>query len=171
MQTLDEQSSRPSKSGRRRRPTSWIFLPVAVLGTMLACTAVGRDFLQANITPSVDPGEDFFTYANGEWLRRHPIPASEAGWGIGNVVREELYTRLRRINEQAAKSAAALGDTRIIGNFWRTAMDTNKALRFALDPLRAELQRIDATQTVQDVMDMAFAWQPIGVDCFFNFSV
>src|SRR5438552_13178699 len=170
MQTPDKESSRPSQSEPRRTAISWI-LPAAVLGTMLACTAAGRDFLQSNMAPSVHPGDDFFTYANGGWLRRHPIPASEAGWGIGNVVREELYMRLRRINEEAAKSAAASGDTRMIGNFWRTAMDTKKALRLGLDPLRAELQRINATQTVQDVIDVAFAMQPIGVDCFFSFSV
>jgi len=170
MQMPDKQSSRPFQSERRRTAISWIF-PVALLGTILAWTAAGRDFLQANMAPSVHPGDDFFTYANGGWLRRHPIPASEAGWGIGNVVLEELYARLRRINEQAAKSAAASVDTRIIGNFWDTAMDTNKALRLGLDPLRAELERIDATQTVQDVIDVAFALQPIGVDCFFSFSV
>ena len=93
MQTPDQKSSRPSQSERRRTAISWI-LPVAMLGTMLACAAAARDFLQANMDPSVDPSDDFFTYANGGWLRRHPIPASEAGWGIGNVVREELYARL-----------------------------------------------------------------------------
>src|SRR5205823_14574996 len=137
-----------------RRPRCMLFcrlvsIPLILLGTMLGCAAAGRDFLQANMAPSIHPGDDFFAYANGGWLRRHPIPASEAGWGIRNVVREELYVRLRRINEQAAIPAAASGDTRMIGNFWRTAMDTNKALRLGRDPLRAELQRIDATQTVQ----------------------
>jgi len=148
-----------------------VSIPLILLGMLLTFTAAGGDFLQANMAPSVHPGDDFFTYANGAWLRRHPIPASEAGWGIGHVVREELYARLRSINEHAAKSTAASSDTRMIGNFWRTAMDTNKALRLGLDPLRAELQRIDATQTVQDVIDEAFALQPIGVDCFFSFSV
>src|SRR5437763_14649883 len=136
MQMPDKQSSRPSRSKQRRTAISWI-LPVTVLGAMLACPAAGRDFLKANMAPSVHPGDDFFAYANGGWLRRHPIPASEAGWGIGNVVGEELYARLRRINEQTAKSAAASGNTRMIGNFWRTAMDTNKALRLGRDPLRA----------------------------------
>src|SRR5438067_10395847 len=137
MQTPDKKSSLPSRSECRRTAISWI-LPVAVLGTMLACAAAGRDFLKANMAPSVHPGDDFFAYANGGWLRRHPIPASEAGWGIGNVVREELYARLRCINEQAAKSAAPPGDARMIGNFWKTALDTNKAVRLGLEPLRAE---------------------------------
>ena len=60
------------------------------------------DFLRANMDLSADPGVDFFQYANGGWLKRNAIPASESRWGIGNVVREELYLNLRSINEKAA---------------------------------------------------------------------
>ncbi len=62
-----------------------------------------QDFLRANMDVTINPGDDFFTYANGAWLKAHPIPASEAGWGIGNVVREELYVNLRKINEDSLK--------------------------------------------------------------------
>src|SRR5690348_10474688 len=76
--------------------------------TAAAAAAPAReDFLRANMDTTVDPGVDFFQYANGGWLKRNPIPASESNWGIGNVVREELYTNLRKINEDAAASSAA----------------------------------------------------------------
>ena len=55
---------------------------------------------------SVNPGDDFFAYANGGWLKSNPIPASEAAWGSGNLVREELYVQLRTINENAAQKKA-----------------------------------------------------------------
>ena len=48
------------------------------------------DFLAANMDTSASPGVDIFQYANGGWLKAHPIPASESHWGISNVVREEL---------------------------------------------------------------------------------
>jgi predicted metalloendopeptidase len=65
-----------------------------------------EDFLRANMDFTANPGNDFFAYANGAWLKAHPIPASEAGWGIGNVVREELYVKLRKIDEDSAKANA-----------------------------------------------------------------
>src|SRR6478752_10110791 len=75
-----------------------------------------QDFLAANMDPSVNPGQDFFTYANGGWLKRNPIPNTESSWGIGNVVREQLYTNLRSINEQSAASPGAPGsDAQKIG--------------------------------------------------------
>jgi putative endopeptidase len=50
---------------------------------------------------TVKPGEDFFRYANGGWLKKNPIPAAYSSWGIGNVVEEELRDRLKKINEDA----------------------------------------------------------------------
>ena len=74
------------------------------------------------------PEKDFFDYANGGWLARNPIPPSESGWGIGNLVDEELYVKLRAINEQAAKSHAPAGsDQQQIGDFWTAAMDEARA--------------------------------------------
>src|SRR5262249_25063946 len=84
-------------------------------------TPPNQDFLAANLDSSVNPGEDFFEYANGGWLKRNPIPASESNWGIGNVVRDELYEQLKTINESSAKKNAAAGtDEQKVGDFWTT---------------------------------------------------
>src|ERR1043165_330626 len=116
------------------------FLATAAAAVLAACstpavttnnspapaTASG-DFLAANLDTTVSPAVDFFQYANGGWLKRHPIPASEASWGIGNEVREQLYVNLRKINEESATARAAPGsDAQKIGDFWATAMDTVK---------------------------------------------
>ncbi|MEN9576399.1 MAG: hypothetical protein RL514_4254 [Verrucomicrobiota bacterium] len=131
-----------------------------------------EDLLRRNMDPSVHPGDDFFAYANAGWLRRNPIPASESRWGIGEVVREELYSRLRQINERAAADTNAPGsEQRRIGDFWTTAMDAAKAARLGLSPLRAELQRLDTVQNAGDVVETCFAWQPLGVTTLFGLSV
>ena len=130
------------------------------------------DFLRANIDTAVDPGQDFFQYANGGWLKRNPIPNSESAWGIGNIVREQLYLNLRHINEQASAAANAAGtDQQKIGDFWATAMDTAKAEQLGIHPLDAELARIDAIKTANDALDVAFALNPLQVGPFFSFYV
>lgn len=121
---------------------------------------------------SVNPGDDFFDYANAGWLRRNPIPASESSWGIGKVVREELYTQLRKINVQAAASSGPVGsEQQKIADFWTTATDPARADRLGLAPLKKELARIDSIKSPQEALDVAFALQPLGVDTFFGFGV
>src|SRR5215471_18354051 len=106
------------------------------------------DVLVADMDTSINLGDDFFAYANGGWLKRNPIPASESAWGIGNVVRDELYEQLRTISESAAKKNGAPGtDEQKIGDFWTTAMDEAKADQLGLMPLKPELDHISAIMT------------------------
>ena len=130
------------------------------------------DILVSNLDTAVDPGRDFFTYANGGWLARNPIPVEEAGWGIGNLVEEELYLKLRKINEAAAATQAPAGsDQRKIGNFWTAAMDEARATTLGLAPLRQELELIASIQTVKDAIRASFALCPVGLAPFFDMSV
>jgi len=130
------------------------------------------DPVAANRDLSVNPGDDFFTYANGAWLKAHPIPASESSWGIGNAVQEEIYARLRTISEDSAKAAAAAGsDQQKIGDFWATAMDEAKGDQLGVTPLKPLLDRIDAIHDAAGAIDVAFDLRPIGVSAFFGVGV
>lgn len=131
------------------------------------------DVVAAHIDTSVKPGDDFFSYANGAWLKANPIPAQEAQWGIGQLVQEDLYTKLRKISEGAAatKNAATGSDEQKVGDFWTIAMDQALADRLGLTPLKDELARIDAVHDLDSALDEGFALQPLGVDVFFDFGV
>ena len=142
------------------------------LGTTNPIAVKAGDFLRANMDTSVSPGDDFFEYANGGWLKRNPIPASESAWGIGKVVQEELYSRLRQINEKAVAASNPPGsEQKKIADFWSTAMDAAKAEQLGPAPLQTDLKRIDSVKNAQDALDVAFALQPIGVDSFFGFAI
>jgi putative endopeptidase len=135
--------------------------------------AAKADVVADNVDTSVDPGTDFFTFANGTWLKRHPLPASEPSWGIGRAVREELYGTLRKISEDAAakKDAAAGSDEQKIGDFWSTAMDEQLAERAGLSPIREQLAAIDAVKDVDSALDVAFSLLPLGADVLFGFYI
>ncbi|MFM2358082.1 MAG: hypothetical protein RLY16_74 [Bacteroidota bacterium] len=127
------------------------------------------DFLRSNIDPSTPPNQNFFQYANGGWIKKTPIPASESGWGIGNMVQEEIYQRLLSINKQAAGATHELGSaSQKIGDFWRAAMDTNAINKNGLKAIDKELKKIEAIQNVADLTDLAADFHKAGVNCFFN---
>ncbi|MBP6660882.1 MAG: hypothetical protein KA174_09370, partial [Chitinophagales bacterium] len=83
-----------------------------------------KDVVGANIDKTAKPGEDFFKYANGGWTKQNPIPAAYSQWGIGNLVQEDVWTKLKTINEKARYSGTIDPNTRKIHDFYFTAMDT-----------------------------------------------
>jgi putative endopeptidase len=148
--------------------------PAAALSSSAAASNPPRqDSVAPDIDPSVKPGDDFFAYANGAWLKAHPIPATESNWGIAKVVDEDLYAKLRRISEAAAadKTAAAGSDERKVGDFWDTAMDAGLAEKLGITPLQADLARIDTLQNLDGILDMAFEMQRQNLNPFFGFGI
>jgi putative endopeptidase len=134
--------------------------------------AGGGDLLAANIDPTVDPGVDFFAYANGTWLARNPIPASESSWTIGHLVNEELYAIKRKLSEDCAAAGAAKGsDQQKIGDFWATAMDEDKANALGAGPLKERLAKIDAVASPADAVKVAAELQRDGVEVFWSSAV
>nr|WP_199046158.1 M13 family metallopeptidase [Dyella sp. ASV24] len=154
-------------------------LAAASIGAAYAATPAAApatpksDVVADHIDTSVKPGDDFFEFANGAWLKSHPIPAEESQWGIGQVVQDELYTKLRKISEDAAADKAAKpgSDQQKVGDFWTTAMDQAQADKLGITPLNDELARIDAVHDVNTALDEAFALQLLGVGPFFDFQV
>ncbi|MEO7767312.1 MAG: M13 family metallopeptidase N-terminal domain-containing protein, partial [Ferruginibacter sp.] len=111
-----------------------------------------KDALAANMDTLVKPGDDIFMYANGGWIKTHPIPGEESQWGIGNMVIEENTRRLKEISESAAKEKAAKGTaSQKIGDFWETAMDTAKIERDGIKPLQPYLDKISAINDVKSL--------------------
>ena len=103
-------------------------------------------FLAADVDTTVSPSADFFRYANGAWLKANPIPPSERGWGVGNLVQEETYARLRSVCEDASSNSAAPegSNLRKIGDYYAAAVDTATIEKQGIAPLTPELGRIGA---------------------------
>ncbi|MDP9081263.1 MAG: M13 family metallopeptidase [Bacteroidota bacterium] len=114
------------------------------------------DPIYKNIDPSVKPGEDFFSYANGTWLKNNPIPPAYSSWGIGNIVTEEIRDRLKKVNEDALKANAAKGtSTQKIGDFYYSGLDTTGIEKAGISPLQAQLSLIDKIQNADDILTAA----------------
>ncbi len=134
-----------------------------------ACNHKGPDYaandpIYKNLDTTVKPGDDFFRYANGGWLKKNPIPAAYAEWGIGNVVEEDIRDRLKKINEDALKENAPAGSSsQKIGDFYFSGMDTVDIAKQGLSPLKPELDKIDQVKNVNDLVDEFAHLETIGV--------
>lgn len=151
---------------------------LAIVALIASCKSAEKkeaeakgDILIMNRDTTVNPADDFFAYVNGGWIKNNPIPGDETGWGIANLVQEELYKRLLHINEEALKKNAKSGTDQQIGDFWFSAMDTVGIEKAGISPLKAELDKIAALQTPKDVMAQAAHMHTYGVGVFFGEGV
>src|SRR5437764_12102416 len=65
--------------------------------------ATSRKLLDpANIDTTVHPGDNFFQYANGSWLKNNPILDSKTRWGSFNEQQENNYNALHTLLDSAA---------------------------------------------------------------------
>jgi putative endopeptidase len=112
-----------------------------------------QDPLVQNMDTSVKPGSDFFKYACGKWLKEHPIPASERGWGIANLVNEETYRQRLEICRAAARANAAKGSSaQKVGDWWATGMDSVTVDKLGAAPLKPYLNDIANIHTRTDLL-------------------
>ena len=137
-----------------------------------SATEAKMDFLSSNIDTSVSPAQDFFEYANGGWIKKNPIPQEESGWGVGNLVQEDIYSRLRKINEDAgAKNPAAGTVDQKIADFWSTGMDSAKADQQGLQPVQPLIKQIDSIQSITDLVNMTAYFHGLLSDVMFGDGV
>jgi putative endopeptidase len=131
-----------------------------------------RDPLVQNMDTTVSPGADFFQYACGKWIRENPIPASERGWGIANLVYEETYRQRREICEAAARAHAARGTSeQKVGDFWAAGMDSAAIEQQGAAPLKPYLLQIDAIRTREDLLRTVAKFHEIGLGGLYSLFV
>jgi len=104
---------------------------------------VGLDL--AGMDRSVAPGDDFFAYANGAWVKRTEIPADRGSYGIGREVADLTDRRTAALIKAAAAAKAPAGsDLRKIGDCYTSFMDEKAIETKGLTPLRPTFQAIGA---------------------------
>jgi putative endopeptidase len=127
---------------------------------------------RANFDPSVRPGDDFFQYVNGGWIRRNPIPAEYSRWGAFSQLDDENLHKLRSIVENLTQNSAPLDPNRLkLRDFFHTAMDDAALEAQGIQPLAGELRKIAGIQNRNDLVAELGHLRSEGIESVFSFYV
>ena len=109
----------------------------------------------SNMDRSVRPGNDFYQYANGAYLKRTEIPPDRASIGIFDKLNDLASKRTSDLIAEIAKSNPAPGtETRKIADLYNSFMDEGAVEKRGLEPVRP---RLDAIRAIKDKKELAFA--------------
>lgn len=127
----------------------------------------------ANMDTTVRPGDNFFMYANGTWLKNNPVPGSETRWGSFNVLVENNYNALHNLLEESAnnKNAAKGSAEQKVGDFYRSGMDSAAIDKAGITPASPVLSRIDAVKDVNGLLAEIATQQTQGLTPVFHFYI
>lgn len=117
----------------------------------------------ANIDRTVKPGDDFYQFANGNWIKNNKIPPSETRWGSFNILREESSRRLKLLLENASGKSVRDRKTQVVGDFYKSGMDSIRLEQLGYKPIAPELAAISAITEKQDVYKMIARIRSIGL--------
>ena len=110
----------------------------------------------ANMDKSVKPGDDFYTYAGGTWIKNNPVPAKETRWGSFNQLRDFNVNAVKNVLETAVadKKAAAGSVTKRVADFYTAGMDSVTIEKRGYTPISAMLKEVDAINSKAGVQKM-----------------
>src|SRR6266404_2944533 len=126
-----------------------------------------------NMDTSAKPGDDFFRYANGAWIKRTEIPPEYSRWGAFNELIERNNDALHTIAEKTSKThvdAKLAPETQKVGDYYASGMDEKTIEAMRTKPLAEEFKSIEAIKDRNDLLKEIAHLHTIGVPALFDFD-
>ncbi len=107
----------------------------------------------AEFSSTIKASEDFYEYVNQKWSKANPIPSDKSNYGMFDVLNEQSKITVKKILENATrqKTAAKGSNLQILGDFYRSAMDTVMIEKAGIKPLLPFLNAVQDAATSKDI--------------------
>ncbi len=147
------------------------YLPLAAFCLMTASCNIGHK--QADMTSGIQlanldttalPGNDFYQYACGGWMKNNPIPAEYSQYGSFTILAENNRKQIQGLIEELATTQHDAGSVgQKVGDLYRIAMDSLKLNNDGAAPIQAELDQIAALKDKSEVYALLGDMQKRGI--------
>jgi putative endopeptidase len=131
------------------------FFRTVMHGVVRACTVfltlgaatVAQNAYTHDMDRGVKPGDDFYRYANGGWLKTETIPVGQPSLDNRAILTERTAARVRSLVQEAATAASRKGSLQQqVGDYYASFMEEEDIEAKGLTPLAGEMATIRAIQ-------------------------
>ena len=127
---------------------------VLALNAATGKVAFGKwGFDEAAMDKSVKPGDDFFRYVGGTWMKNTPIPADRSSWGSFNILAAKSEEDVKNLVEEIAHKKNPAGSIeQKVADYYNSYLDTAKIDALGMAPFEADLARIANVKTHEEAV-------------------
>ena len=130
-------------------------------------------FDTSGMDTTVKPGDNFFLYANGGWIKTNKIPDDQSGWGSFYTLYDENQKKLKEILEEASnkKDSPKGSANQKVGDYYASGMDTVAIEKRGFEPMKPMLKKIADVKNYKELLSLLAESYAAGEGDLFGFYI
>ena len=140
-------------------------LTIMVLATTVAtASAQFRSGINMNdLNQNVRPGDDFYEYACGGWMKANPLPAAYSRYGSFDRLAEDNNKRINGILKELQENSYPQGTIeQKLSDLYKLAMDSARREQDGLTPVMPFIKKMEAAKTKEQLFAIQLEMMPYG---------
>ena len=140
-------------------------LTIMVLATTVAtASAQFRSGINMNdLNQNVRPGDDFYEYACGGWMKANPLPAAYSRYGSFDRLAEDNNKRINGILKELQENSYPQGTVeQKLSDLYKLAMDSARREQDGLTPVMPFIKKMEAAKTKEQLFAIQLEMMPYG---------
>lgn len=134
----------------------------------MAQTPLGSGLDVTDFDASVKPGNDFYEYACGGWMKKHPLPAAYSRYGSFDKLQEDNDKRINAILSELQQNTYEQGTTeQKLSDLYKLAMDIDRRNKEGVSPVMPLIKRLEAAKSNNQLQAILLELTPYGTQEFF----
>ena len=123
---------------------------------------------QTDFDTSVRPGDDFYGYACGGWMKKNPLPAAYSRYGSFDQLQENNDKRINGILAELQANTYEVGTIeQKLSDLYKLAMDSVRRNQEGVSPVMPLIKKLEAAKTKQQLLDILLERAPYGGSQFY----